>query len=230
MNDLEQQFFANDDNLESQFFAEQQKEETKRGANFGGVLRNVASATPFLGPWADEAEAGLRAAKQYIYNIDPTVSKEKKSDKTWKELYNVYKKNAEESAKGNIENTGYGKALNIGTNIAENAALGAATLGATLMPGLSGLQGAIEGFGKGDNWRDRTENAILEGTISTVVPAAFNRIFPTKTVQDAMVKSASNSKNALKSIIGKSILQKTTPEDIIARETKGNACGFMVKY
>ena len=199
MNDLEQQFFANDDNLESQFFAEQQKEETKRGANFGGAIRNVAQATPFVGTYADEAEGLLRSM------FEPGD-------------YETWRRNAEESAQGNIKNTSYGKALNIGTNIGENAILAGFTGGATLLPGISGVQGAIEGFGEGNNWRDRAENAILRGTISTVVPAAFNRILPTKTVQDAMIKSASKSKNALKSIIGKSILEQTTPEDVIARE------------
>lgn len=203
MDDLEKQFFANSTNdLSAEFFAEpvkEQQETSSRGANLGGAIRNVAQATPVIGTYADEAEGLLRSMFQ------PGG-------------YEKWRRNAEESAQGNIENTGYGKALNIGANIAENTILAGLTGGATLLPGVSGVQGAIEGFGEGNNWRDRAENAILRGTISTVVPAAFNRILPTKTVQNAMIKSASKDKNALKSIIGKSILGKTTPEDVIARE------------
>ena len=62
MSDLEKQFFAQRDNLETQFFTEAPKETTKRGANLGGALRNIAQATPFVGTYADEAEALLRSS------------------------------------------------------------------------------------------------------------------------------------------------------------------------
>lgn len=173
--DLEAQFFAGDDNLEQQFFAEPTQESTPRGTNFAGAVRNVAQGLPF-GTWADELEGALRATKQWVRNVDPTVSQSKKTNQTWQELYDIYKKNAEESALGNIKNTGYGLPLNIGSNIVGNALLTAGTGGINLLPIVSGAQGAAEGFGRGSNTEERGVNALIEGGIGTVIPAAFNKV------------------------------------------------------
>ena len=198
MDDLEKQFFAGGEDLESQFFAEQPKEETKRGANLAGAIRNVAQATPLLGTWADEAEA-IRSL--------------------WKPGdYETWRRNAEESAQGNIENTSYGRALNVGANLAENAVLAGMFGGATLTPPISALQGLIEGAGRGSDVGTRTANALVGGGLGWFVPTAFNRILPTQTVQKAMIEGATKSKNALTRLVGKALQQGTSPEDVIARE------------
>ena len=65
-----------------------------RGENAGGVMRNIAMGVI---PGTAEAEAALRATKQAIRNIDPSVSEEKKTDETWGESYDKYLQNARES-------------------------------------------------------------------------------------------------------------------------------------
>lgn len=207
MDDLEQQFFAGGDDLESQFFAGKPIDETPRGANLAGAIRNVAQATPFIGTYADELEGWIRAGEGG------------KDFETWR-------KNAEESAKGNIKNTGYGLPLNIGTNLAENAVLGALTRGATLMPGMSAIQGAAEGYGVGNNWRDRAENAAFGGAIGYAVPTALNKILPTKSTQKRLLTSlakrplettAPDSKVS-QTLIARALQQGTTPDQVIANQ------------
>jgi hypothetical protein len=211
MDDLEKQFFANSTNdLSAEFFAEpvkEQQETSSRGANLGGAIRNVAQATPVIGTYADEAEGLLRSMFQ------PGG-------------YEKWRRNAEESAQGNIENTGYGKALNIGANIAENTILAGLTGGATLLPGVSGVQGAIEGFGEGNNWRDRAENAAFGGTIGFVVPTALNKILPTKSTQSRLLTSlakrpletTSPDSKVSQTIIARALQQGTTPDQIIVNQ------------
>ena len=187
---VEAQTMPWDENLEVQ---------TPRGANLAGAIRNVAQATPFIGTYADELEGLLRAG-------------EKGMD------YETWRKNAEESALGNIANTGYGRGLEIGTNLAENALLALLTKGATLTPKISALQGAIEGAGRGSDIGERTAQALAGGGLGFAIPAALNRILPTKTIQQQTIKEAAKSKDALKSIVAKALQQGTTPEDVIARE------------
>jgi len=170
-----------------------------RGANVAGAARNLLQATPFLGTYADEAE-GL--ARSLIRNED----------------FEKWRKNAEESALGNIENTNYGRALNIGANIAENAVLTGLTGGATLLPPVSAVQGAIEGFGRGSDLGERTTQAMVGGSLGFAIPTALNRILPTKTTQKALVDELAKSKDATKNIIGKALQKDTTPEDVIAQE------------
>lgn len=206
MNDLEQQFFSND-NLESQFFAEQPKEETKRGANLAGAIRNIAQATPFIGTYSDEAE-GL--ARSLLQGGD----------------YETWRRNAEESALGNVENTGYGRGLEIGTNLLENALLGYLSGGATLTPNVSAVQGGVEGFGRGEDVGERTANALAGGTIGYFVPSVLNRVFPTKTIQKKMLSDLSKKTlettafdpKVSQTIIAKALQQGTTPEQIIINE------------
>lgn len=170
-----------------------------RGSNVGGAVRNVLQSTPFAGTWADEIEAGLRAPfSEYDYE--------------------TLRKNAEESALGNIENTGYGKALSLGTNLAENLILTGLMKGKNLTPNVSAIQGAIEGLGRGSDIGERVPNALAGAALGYIVPSAFNRILPTKTIQKYAVDKMAKSSNMAKQIIGKAIQQGTTPEDIIAKE------------
>lgn len=178
---------------------EELKAQTPRGANLAGALRNVAQATPFIGTYADELEGLLRAG-------------EKGMD------YETWRRNAEESALGNIANTGYGRGLEIGTNLVENALLAGLTGGATLTPLASAAQGAIEGFGRGTDIGERAVQAGASGALGFIIPSALNRVLPTQTIQKEVIKEAAKSKDALKSIIAKALQQDTTPEDVIARE------------
>lgn len=172
---------------------------TPRGANFGGALRNIAQATPFIGTYADEAEGLVRSLQKG-------------------EDFEKWRKNAEESALGNIENTSYGRPLNIGANMAENAIVAYLTGGATLLPPVSAAQGAIEGFGRGSDLGERATQAGVGAGLGFVVPQVFNRLFPTKTTQTALMNSLAKSKDATKSVVAKALQQGTTPEDVIAQE------------
>ena len=173
--------------------------ETPRGANWAGAIRSVAQATPFIGTYADELEGLIRAGE---------AGKD----------YETWHRNAEESALGNIENTSYGRGLNLGTNLAENAIVSALTRGATLMPGMSAAQGLIEGFGRGKDIGSRTANAAVGGALGYIIPTALNRILPTKTTQKAMIDAATKSTNAPLAFTARALKQGTTPEDVIARE------------
>ena len=172
---------------------------TPRGANLAGALRNIAQATPFLGTYADEAEGLVRSLKRG-------------------EDFEKWRRNAEESALGNIENTSYGRGLNIGTNLAENALATFLTGGATLLPPVSALQGAIEGFGRGSDLGERTAQSTVGAGIGFVVPQALNRLLPTKTTQTALMNELAKGKDATKSIFAKALQQGITPEEVIARE------------
>lgn len=224
MNDLEKQFFAESDNLESQFFAEQPKETIKRGANLGGALRNVAQATPFVGTYADEAEALLRSTNllpdflSMATGVPSSIVSSLLPEPKAKLDYETLRKNAEESALGNIENTSYGRALNIGTNMAENALAAYLTGGATLLPGVSAAQGGIEGLGRGNDLGERFTQAGVGAGFGFVVPQIFNRLFPTKTTQTALLNDLAKSKDATKSVFAKALQQGTTPEEVIAQE------------
>lgn len=172
---------------------------TPRGANLAGALRNIAQATPFLGTYADEAEGLVRSLKRG-------------------EDFEKWRRNAEESALGNIENTSYGRGLNIGTNLAENALATFLTGGATLLPPVSALQGAIEGFGRGSDLGERTAQSTVGAGIGFVVPQALNRLLPTKTTQTALLNELAKGKDATKSIFAKALQQGITPEEVIAQE------------
>lgn len=172
---------------------------TPRGANLAGAIRNIAQATPFIGTYADEAEGLVRSLKRG-------------------EDFEKWRRNAEESAQGNIENTSYGRALNIGTNMAENALAAFLTGGATLFPPVSAAQGAIEGFGRGSDLGERTTQAGVGGALGFVVPQVLNRLLPTKTTQTALMNKLAKGKDATKSIFAKALQQGSTPEEVIAQE------------
>ena len=175
------------------------EDKTPRGANLAGALRNIAQATPFIGTYMDELEGALRAGEKGLG-------------------YEAWRRNAEESALGNVENTGYGRALGVGANLAENSILAALSGGRTLMPGVSALQGGVEGFGRGGDVGSRTANALVGAGLGYVVPTALNRILPTKTIQKLMVEGATKNKNALLSFTAKALQQGSTPEEVISRE------------
>ena len=170
MNDLEQQFFAQPNDLEQQFFAQESLAQANqalrdlgvainRGRNLGGLARNIAMGTI---PGTAEAEATLRATKQAVRNIDPTVSAEKKTDESWGESYDRYLQNARESREGYMSaNPTKAIAAQVGGGIAGSllpfgvatklglagklGAVGRSTAGRGLVAG--GTSGAAFGFG-----------------------------------------------------------------------------------
>ena len=197
---------------------------TPRGANLGGALRNIAQATPFVGTYADEAEALLRSsnllpdALSMATGVPSSIVSSLLPEPKEKLDYETLRRNAEESALGNIENTSYGRALNIGTNMAENALAAYLTGGATLLPTVSAAQGGIEGFGRGSDLGERATQAGVGAGFGFVVPQVLNRLLPTKTTQTALVNELAKSKDATKSIFAKALQQGSTPEEVIAQE------------
>ena len=142
-----------------------------RGNNLGGALRNVAQGATVTA--ADEIEAGARATKQYIRNIDPTVSQEKKTGESWRELYNKYLQNARESYQGYMaQNPNKALALNLAGGIlpglitfGATAPASAATLGQTVFRmGLAGTgYGALGGFLSGEGGLSERLASAQEG-------------------------------------------------------------------
>lgn len=181
--------------------------EVARGVNTAGYVRNVLQSIPFVGPGADELEAKIRAP------FSPYD-------------YETLRRNAEESALGNIANAPYGKATSIGTNLLGNALIAYMTGGATLMPGVSALQGGIEGYLSGHSLENRLAQAGVGATIGAAVPAVLNKVLPTKGVQQRLIQklaskplsTANNAPDITKTIIAKSIQQGKEPAAIIAQE------------
>lgn len=225
MEDLEKQFFAENDDLESQFFATPEKEAKKRGVNLGGYIRNIAQNIPVIGTRADEAEALIRSNKAGLAAgmMDlPFLARILQNNAE----YEKYRRNAEESALENEANAPYGKAAALGTNIAGNMALTALTHGLTLNPFVSAAQGIIEGSGRGSNPEERAINAAIGGSINFAVPAVFNKVLPTKSITSKTInkyakrslETAKNNKDVSKIIIAKSIKEGAEPSEIIANE------------
>lgn len=142
-----------------------------RGNNAGGALRNVAQGATATA--ADEIEAGARATKQYIRNIDPTVSQEKKTGESWRELYNKYLQNARESYQGYMaQNPNKALALNLSGGIlpglitfGSTAPASAATFGQTAFRmGMTGTgYGALGGFLSGEGGLSERLASAQEG-------------------------------------------------------------------
>jgi len=196
MNDLEQQFFAQPNDLEQQFFAQESLAQANqdlrdlgiainRGRNLGGLARNIAMGTI---PGTAEAEAALRATKQAIRNIDPTVSAEKKTDESWGESYDRYLQNARESREGYMSaNPTKAIAAQVGGGIAGSllpfgvatklglagklGAVGRSMVGRGLTAG--GASGAAFGFG---NAQGGLENRLKAAGIGAGLGAATGGI------------------------------------------------------
>lgn len=204
-----------------------------RGVNLGGYVRNVLTATPLVGNYEDEVEATLRSPYKLASVLASSITGTPESvisnlitPEDHKQDYEMWRRNAEESARENIKNAPYGRGLNVGASMAENAILAGLTGGLTLMPGVSGAQGAIEGFGEGEDLKQRITNAAIQGTASNFIPRMFNKIAPTKDISKQIIKSyakrpletAKADKKAAFTIIAKALEQDKPIEDVIANE------------
>lgn len=187
--------------------AEQQanKEKYNKGAAFY-TLEQI----PVVGTWTDEAAARIAAIGDKSYE-EAHKEIEEARDYTKKQ----FKENAEQ---GNWLTRNVLRYTPEASNIINNALLATATGGATLMPGVSGLQGALEGAGMGNDIGKRTANAIFSGGISYAIPAAFNKFLPTKGVQQQTINQlASQTDDMSKAVFAKALKYGTTPEEVISK-------------
>ena len=170
----------------------------ERGVNFGGGVRAAAQGLPVVGSYADEAEAGIRAAwdalvqetmYQQEHRNDPKptlqtpgtagriqnfLDTRKRYNEVYDKSYDKYLKNARESyegAKRNMPEIAY--PLEIGTGIVGEAGLAALTGGASLHPAVQGAMGAVYGYGMGErDVANRALSAGIIGTASAALPVA----------------------------------------------------------
>lgn len=187
--------------------AEQQanKDKYNKGAAFYALEQ-----IPVIGTWTDEAAARIAAIGDKSYE-EAHKEIEEARDYTKKQ----FKENAEQ---GNWLTRNVLRYTPEAANIANNALLATATGGATLMPGVSGLQGALEGAGMGNDVGERTANAIFSGGISYAIPAAFNKFLPTKGVQQQTINQlASQTDDMSKAVFAKALKYGTTPEEVISK-------------
>lgn len=156
-----------------------------RGNNIGGAARNFAMSAI---PGAAEAEAALRATKQYLTNIDPTASSEKKDERSWSDAYDDYLRNARESREGYARsNPNKALALQLTGGLASALVpFGAASkIGMINKLGMvgrgavgGGISGAAFGFGNGQGGLENRLDSALKGGVvgagvgGVVAPAA----------------------------------------------------------
>ena len=174
----------------------------ERGVNFGGGARAAAQGLPVVGSYADEAEAGIRAAgdalaKEMLYQkehendpkpepklpgitgklmqgMEDYNAKQERYNEFFDQSYDKYLKNARESYEGAKRNMpGVAYPLEIGTGIAGEMGLAALTGGASLHPAVQGVMGAVYGYGMGEgDALNRTATAGAIGIASTALPLA----------------------------------------------------------
>ena len=174
----------------------------ERGVNFGGGARAAAQGLPVVGSYADEAEAGIRAAGdalvqemmyQQEHRNDPKPepklpgitgklmqgmedynAKQERYNEFFDQSYDKYLKNARESYEGAKRNMPeIAYTLEIGTGIVGEAGLAALTGGASLHPAVQGAMGAAYGYGMGEgDALNRTATAGVIGGTSALLPVA----------------------------------------------------------
>lgn len=174
----------------------------ERGVNFGGGVRAAAQGLPVVGSYADEAEAGIRAAGdalvqemmyQQEHRNDPKPepklpgltgklmqgmedynAKQDRYNEFFDQSYDKYLKNARESYEGAKRNMPeIAYPLEIGTGIAGEAGLAALTGGASLHPAVQGAMGAVYGYGMGEGDAiNRGISSLAVGGTSALLPIA----------------------------------------------------------
>ena len=172
----------------------------ERGVNFGGGARAAAQGLPVVGSYADEAEAGIRAAGdalvqemmyQQEHRNDPKPepklpgltgklmqgmedynAKQERYNEFFDQSYDKYLKNARESYEGAKRNMPeIAYPLEIGTGIVGEAGLAALTGGASLHPAVQGAMGAVYGYGMGEgDALNRIATAGVIGGASAALP------------------------------------------------------------
>ena len=173
---------------------------SERGANLGGVVRAGLQGIPAIGSYADEAEAGVRAAGdaliqemmyqqehrndpkptpqipgiagQLIQNFQNFQDTQKRYDEAYNKSYDKYLKNARESFEGALENIPeYAYPAYIGTGVLGEGLLALGTGGASLTPAAQAAMGAAYGYGMGEGTTNRAADAALVGILSAAIPA-----------------------------------------------------------
>lgn len=219
-----------------------QQEENRDKINTGSAVLALETL-PFVGTWADEAIANLISKERGVKDFLGSLSEEekaymrenpdyavarikerpeadvKKIQAELEEARDYTKKKFEENAKkGNWVERNIAYYTPEAARILNEGIAATATGGLTLMPGVSGLQGAIEGAGIGDDLGSRVGNAIVSGTISAAIPTVLNKVSPTKGVQEQTIKTLAKSKDPLKKYTAEAIKAGTTPEVVISRK------------
>lgn len=211
----------------------------ERGANLGGVVRAGLQGVPAIGSYADEAEAGVRAAGdalvqemmyqqehrndpkptpqipglagQLIQGIQNFQDTQKRYNEAYDKSYDKYLKNARESFEGALENIPeYAYPAYIGTGVAGETALAALTGGASLHPAVQGLMGAAYGYGMGEGVGNRAIDAGIVGTASAALPIAGKYVVAP--AGKAIVKGGKN----LITKAGEKIMKRKIPNTIEA--------------
>lgn len=174
----------------------------ERGANLAGVARSAAQGLPVVGSYADEAEAGMRAAGdalvqemmyQQEHRNDPKSepklpgftgklmqgmedynAKQERYNEFFDQSYDKYLKNARESYEGAKKNIPeWAYPAEIGTGIVGEAGLAALTGGASLHPAVQGAMGAVYGYGMGEGDAiNRGISSLAVGGASVALPLA----------------------------------------------------------
>lgn len=176
-----------------------------------GAIYYTAEQVPVIGTYVDELGAYLTSDDKKSYQ-----ETHKKIEEARKYAETQFKEGAKS---GNWLSRNVWRYAPEAMNVLLNSGLAVATGGKTLMPVASGVQGAIEGFGRGDDLGERLANSALGGTISYAIPSVMNKILPTKTVQKRTVdKLAKKPMESTENIIARAIKQGTTAEDIVAKQ------------
>lgn len=237
-------------------------EEKNRGRNVGGALRYIGQQIPLIGTRLDEMEADIRADEQGVKDWLSSLPEEEinrmRQDKDYavqaiknrpesfrQEAYDKLLENARESYKGAErafkENTKKGNWVerNIGSLAPEalgligNVGLSGATGGATLLGAGSAAQGAIEGWGAGEDTTQKVINAGIGGLVGGLVAGGMNKLFPTNTTAKQTVNKYAKgkilgSKKPYETVIAKTVKTGADPVEVIAKEsTRGTQPAIM---
>ena len=197
------------------------------GRDLSGGLRYVASKVPFVGDWVDEIEAAVKAGKisgpeyeQYLKNAQESIAGAERGFK-------------ETSANGNWVDRNVLRYAPEAMRFLGDAWLAAATGGKTLMPRVSALQSAIEGYGSGSGTDNRLVNAGIHGAVGYAIPAVLNKIWPTKNVAEETIKVAAKgpiagAKRPITNVVAKALKTGKEPVEVIAKEsTRGTEPAIM---
>lgn len=189
-----------------------------RGRNTGGALRYAASNLPWIGDSVDEIEAVVRSGKisgpeydKYVQNARESIAgaaqafKERRPDDNWVE------RNVLHYAPETIR-------------VAGDTIAAVGSGGLTLMPGVSSIQGALEGYGAGVDPANRRVRALGGAALGFAVPAVLNKVFPTKSVTERTIKGMAKgtllgAKKPAGNVIAKAIQAGEEPVSIIAKES-----------
>lgn len=188
------------------------------GRDWSGGIRYAASNIPIVGEWVDEIEAAVKAGKisgpeydKYVQNARESIAGAEKGFK-------------ESTADGNWIDRNILRYAPEAMRFLGDSGLAVATGGTTLMPGISGIQGAVEGYGSGSGEENRMVNAGIRGGVGYLIPAMINKVLPTQSVTNKTIKIASKgpilgAKRPITNVVAKALKTGKEPVEIISRES-----------